>query len=311
MLELMKELSFIPESKALKLYKIEDRVIGERFDKVTYLREVLPIPNFQYEEPIFVEACRFLPLIPFIKDMYAKEGYLEVNLTNGAQYKLPYIEIEFSRPVFEDGLEPVVQIEGKLDLTILKKTALQNLVKPEMRCIYVDGRGAITCNYLQGTVDRNIVSANPILLPPDLVNYIQVEESVLICTIGDYLFYTNNSNCMIWAPKGDLEGDRWYDTIYENARSVREAEFTELPKNMDETLKRLSLFGSEITFFDDKVVVEDNFEPVCIPSANGGVFTLEEVQSVIQNGKEIYFTDTTMFLRNGRVTILVSVKEDE
>lgn len=47
MLESMKVLGFIPESKAIKLYKnAEGKVVGERYDKVTYLREFL---NFTLE----------------------------------------------------------------------------------------------------------------------------------------------------------------------------------------------------------------------------------------------------------------------
>ena len=289
-------------------------VIGERYDRVTYLRQAFPNIEFVCEHPVFVESGRFIPLIPFIKKMVSKDSYLAVYLKNGAEYKLPYLEIEFSRPEMPDNEEPVIQIQGRLNLSTLKKTALQNLVKPEMRCIYVDNRGAVTCNFLQGTVDTNIRSVDPILLPPDLITYLSDEESVMICTIGDYIFYTNNSDCQIWAPKGDFsqeEEELWYETIYASAMSVQNEPFTELPDTMEEVLKRLSLFGNDVVFLTDKVVVGDNFEPLNIPSAKGSPFTLEEVSSVISCGKEIYFTDTSMFLRKGGTTVLVSVKEEE
>ena len=316
MLELMKELGFIPESRVVKLYKLGGKVVGERYDKVTYLREVLPDLDLTVEEPVYVESGRFLPLIPFIQSATARDNYLQVILRNGAEYKFPYIEIEFSRPEVPN-IAPSIEIEGEIDLSILKKTALQNLVKPEMRCIYVDRNGAVSCNFLQGTVDRSLKSQNPILLPPDLIDYMQSGERGMICTIGDLLFYTNRSTKWIWAPKSELEqsedeGAPWYKSIYEQSDAAElQNLLSDIPAGIEDSLKRLQFFGTEAVFYADKIIAGENFEPVAIPSAVGGVYTLEEVVSVIPFAKKIAFFNNAMYLKNGNVTILVSEKEEE
>lgn len=316
MLELMKELGFIPESRVVKLYKLGGKVVGERYDKVTYLREVLPDLDLTVEEPVYVESGRFLPLIPFIQSATARDNYLQVILRNGAEYKFPYIEIEFSRPEVPN-IAPSIEIEGEIDLSILKKTALQNLVKPQMRCIYVDRNGAVSCNFLQGTVDKGLKSQNPILLPPDLIDYMQSGERGMICTIGDLLFYTNRSTKWIWAPKSELEQSEdeevpWYKSIYEqsNAAALQNL-LSDIPAGIEDSLKRLQFFGTEAVFYADKIMAGENFEPVAIPSAVGGVYTLEEVVSVIPFAKKIAFFNNAMYLKNGNVTILVSEKEEE
>lgn len=316
MLELMKELGFIPESRVVKLYKLNGKVVGERYDKVTYLREVLPDLDLTVEEPVYVESGRFLPLISFIRSATARDNYLQVILRNGAEYKFPYIEIEFSRPEVPD-IAPSIQIEGEIDLSILKKTALQNLVKPQMRCIYVDRNGAVSCNFLQGTVDKGLKSQNPILLPPDLIDYMQSGERGMICTIGDLLFYTNHSTKWIWAPKSELEqsedeGAPWYKSIYEQSDAAElQNLLSDIPAGIEDSLKRLQFFGTEAVFYADKIMTGENFEPVAIPSAVGGVYTLEEVVSVIPFAKKIAFFNNAMYLKNGNVTILVSEKEEE
>lgn len=311
MLESMKVLGFIPESKAIKLYKNADgKVVGERYDKVTYLREFLNF-TLEGEGGCYVEAESFLSLLPFISRATIKENYLEVVLKNGAEYKFPYMEVEFGAPKIEP---PTLEIKGEIDFSTLKKTALQNLVKPEMRCIYVDNNGAVSCNFLQGTVDRGIISRSPVLLPPDLVDYIPAGH-VEIYKGGDMLFYTDTESKFIWSPAGDfMESDEapWYNSIYEQAMGAQAMEFSPVQEGMEESLKRLSLFGKEAVFNSTKVVVGNSYEPVSIPSARGQVFDLEEVIPVISSAKEMVLSeDGTMFLKNGEVTILVSAKEEE
>ena len=310
MLEAMKVIGFIPESKAVKLYRNGDVVVGERYDKVTYLSEYLNI-RLDGEGVCYVEAESFLSLLPFISTAIIKENYLEVILKNEAEYKLPYMEVEFSIPKIE---LLTLQISGEVDFSILKKTALQNLVKPEMRCIYVDDKGAVSCNFLQGTVDEGITSVEPVLLPPDLIDYIPAGH-VQIYKGGDMLFYTDTESKFIWSPAGDFtESDEvpWYKSIYEQAKSSDGEGFSPVQDGMEDSLKRLSLFGKEAVFNSSKVQVGNSYEPVSIPSAAGQVFDLEEVIPVISYAKMMTISEEgTMFLRNGKVTILVSSKEEE
>lgn len=310
MLELMKEVGFIKESKAIKLYKSEEgKVIGERYDKVTYLREVLGF-NLEGEGECYVEASQLILLFPFISRAEIKENYLWVILKNGAEYKLPYLDVEFEAPVMG---QMSLQIQGEIDFSILKKTTLQNLVKPEMRCIYVDKKGAVSCNFLQGTVDEGITSVEPILLPPDLVDYIQ-EGRVEIYKGNDVLFYTNSNTKFIWSPTGDFteEEEPWYESIYNQAKESEGIEFSLMQNEIEESLKRLSIFGKEAVFNSTRVIVGNSYEPVSIPTAKGQVFNLEEVIPVIGQAKKMAISESgTMFLKKDKVTILISAKEEE
>lgn len=310
MLELMKELGFIPESKAIKLAMRNGKVVGERYDRVTYLREVLPISAEGLEEEVYVESGRFLSLLPFIRNVQRTNTYLLVVLVNGARYELPYLDLEFSAPQIPE--EPRICIQGAIDFTVLKKTALQNLVKPEMRCIYVDDKGAVTCNFLQGTVDTAIVTEEPILLPPDLTTYMTPSQDAIIFTSGNIICFTDKEKVWVYSPKADFEEseDPWYRTIYETAMAVKDEPFSPLPQYIDESLKRLANFGNEVVITGDRMTTGENYEPISCPSALGGEFTIEDVLSVIQNGKDIFFTESAMFLRNGSTTIMVSTKEN-
>lgn len=312
MLELMKELGFIPESRALKLScNQEGKIFGERYDRVTYLREVFSSFTLHADSPVYVEAGRFMPLLPYIKTAVKTPNYLQVTLLNDAEYKLPYLDIEFNRPDISG--EPVTEIEGAMDLSVLKKTALQNLVKPEMRCIYVDSEGAVSCNFLQGTVDNRLKSVNPLLLPPEMIDYFQAEERGTLYSFSELLCYTDGSK-WVWAPKVEIPSDDeqpWYFTIRNSAQSVLEESFVSIPSGMEDAIKRLQYFGTEAEFSQDKVSVGENYEPMSLPGSAQGTYSLEEVSTVIALGKKIAFANGAMFLKNEKVTILVSEKEDE
>lgn len=315
MLELMKELGFIPESRAVRLFKRGEKVFGDRYDRVSYLSEKFSGIEMVGEGPVYVEATRFMSLVPYARKIVQREDYLSVYLRNGAEYKLPYLDIEFEREGSQE--EGVVLMTGNLDISALKKTALQNLVKPEMRCIYVDGRGAVSCNFLQGTVDTSIktVTGEAILLSPDITSYMTNVEGAEILRKGDTLLFTDHENVFVWAPVSEFdeleEGDEgWYNTIYKGATQVQ-GEFMEIPEGMEGAIKRLSYFSDEITFESDKIVSGENFEPISVPSAQGSSFTIEEVLSVLSEGKEILFERGALFLRNGDVTVMVSEKEDD
>lgn len=317
MLELLKEMGFIPESRAVKLYCLDGKVVGERFDRVTYMREVIGTFPLEIQSPIYVEAGRFLPLVPFIDSANSTENYLHVLLKNGAEYKIPYLEgIEFSRPQFSDD-SPQVLLEGKIDLSALKKTTLQNLVKPEMRCIYMDERGSVSCNFLQATVDKNLRSPCRVLLSPDIIDYIPVSDSdSIIASIGDYLFYTDTVSRWIWAPKAEIEevsdGEiAWYDTMYNLSDAVPEDYFVTVPPDIEGAIKRLSFFSDEAEFMEGRIVSGQNYEPLSLPQNASGKYTLEELGSVISIGKQIAFYENALFLRNDKVTVIVSEKEDD
>ena len=125
MLESMKVLGFIPESKAIKLYKNADgKVVGERYDKVTYLREFLNF-TMEGEGGCYVEAESFLSLLPFISRATIKENYLEVVLKNGAEYKFPYMEVEFNAPKIEP---PTLEIKGEIDFFAFICSDLGNFI---------------------------------------------------------------------------------------------------------------------------------------------------------------------------------------
>lgn len=319
MIEKMKELGFIPESRAIKLYKKADKTIAERYDRVTYLRETLPISLHIGTEPVYVESGRFLSLLPFIRTATATDNYLEVKLVNGAIYKLPYLDLTFDRPNLSD-VEPSTLLRGQLDFSALRKTVLKNLVKPEMRCIYVDENGAVSCNFLQGTTDLGIRTqgvGDAVLLPPDMIDYVDDGQSATVFELGDYLFYVNEEGTKsIWAPKADFDAvpdgeEPWFVKIFALTQGVEESVFTPIPTGMEDALKRLMSFSDEVTFYANKAVAGDNFEPMAIPTAQGEVFTIEDVCSVVGTCSGVAFSSGILFLRKAGVTVLVSQKEDE
>lgn len=311
-LDRLRELGFVKESRAVKLFNSSDGPIGDRYDRVTYLREPLPKFVLETDRPVYVEASRFIPLISFIKKATALENYLEVVLKNGAEYKLPYLDVTFDFDVPMPTTAP--KIDGKMDFTALKKTALQNLVKPEMRCVYVSQNGAVSCNFLQGTVDKNIkiLHGEPLLLSPDIINYLPNDAEGKIYVQDDYIFYVGDFNDMIIAPKTELseEEDPWYEVIYTKAEGAT-GEYMPIPADLEEGLKRLQCFGNDVIFEQDRVVSDSNFEPIRIAGAHGGEYEIEEVLSVLSGGKEILFKETEMYLKNGNITIMVSEKSDE
>lgn len=311
MLELMKGLGFIPESKVLLLQPFNGKAFGIRYDRVTYIGEPLDIP-LGGQRSVFVEADKFLPLLPYIRSIIARPDYLVVNLDNGAVYKLPYMQAEFDCPAFS--LYQVSGImKGSLDFSAVKKTALQNLVNPEMRCIYVDTYGAISCDYIRGTYDRNLFSTVPVLIPPDMYNYAQSDKTGALYKLEDTLFLEYDDGSFIASPTGDFsaqEGAPWYQTIREKASTALTN--TPIPTGMEEALKRLALFSNKVVFTPQYIQVNDDYrEPHNLTVSGEHKYEINDLLSVISFARNIAVGNDAIYLYGDNKTVVISEVEEE
>lgn len=313
MLELMKQLGFIPESKAIQLQSNSLGVYGSRYDRVTYLKEKLDITVISLHETtdVYVEADKFLALLPYITQVKEEENFLLVNTQGGGVYKLPYLDVTF--PVFDcTHLNKIIELHK--DLEGLKKTALNNLVKPEMRCIYVDRNHAVSCNFLQGTVDSGVTSVEPVLLPVDLYAYIQ--QPGVIYTAEDLIIFSDfQDKSLVVAPYCEFqrveEGEEpWFSQIAQLAESSNSSRYVEVPQNFEDSLKRLQLFNNDLTITPTKLISGENEEPCALPFAETH-FKIDRILSVMQGADKMTIFNGNLYFKNGSSIVLISEDSDE
>jgi len=303
MLEKIKEVPFIEESKAVKVGVQNGKLYLERNTRVIWASEVIDLDVEGLN--CYVEADKFFNLLPEIK--YLKQTTcLEVQLKNGARYTLPFLTVEWETLQMLSG-EETETINFKLDDLML--CTLKNLVKPELQCVYIDSEGAISCDFISACITDIVKSTQPILLPPD----VQELTSGRICqvTVTEDTLYFASSNFNIITARPSLSEEAKQDFVGLREMSNGATGFTAVDK-LQEGLRRLVLFGDFISFEADRAVVGENFEPFNFRELAGLKYEIECLRKVILTASEITELQGNLILKNTSSRFLVSaVQEDE
>ncbi|MCM1322835.1 MAG: hypothetical protein NC218_01480 [Acetobacter sp.] len=309
--EKMKEVQLVAESKVLKIDPVAK--LFSRFDKTVYIKEAIPTAiTVTGDKPQYVEAAKFFALMAEVTQVDLLEDCCHLTLRNGAEYKLPYFMLGWE----DQNLDTTNCFSTRIKLAAgrLSSATLKNLANPMLQCIYIDDATAVSCNSMVACIDGTVESTMPLLLPPDVINFIEGQEVELqTVTSTDsqgnvhttYVFNMSAGTIYVPAPELDYK---------ETADTLRAA----LPENINryplgtlfDSLKRLSASHEMCIFKKDRVVAGEDFEPFDFPSANPKMeYNIQNLLSVMQQAKNIAQSEYALLLYGDQFLFMVSPEE--
>lgn len=300
MLEKIKEVPFIEQSKAVKLLTAENQLVMERFTKVIWAAE-RPKLEIMNELNCYVEADKFFNLFNEIKDL-KQTTCLEVTLKNGARYDLPFLQVEWERP--EISMEETDTISFKLEDLML--CTLKNLVKPQLQCIYIDEKGAISCDFVTACVSDIVKSSRPFLLPPDVQELVSGRIAQVAVTPEN--LYVSTSDVIVVTSSPELSESTKNELVGLRDMLQNVSEYTQLG-SLNEGIKRLMLFGDFLNFTPDKVLVGQNFEPFNFKQIDKK-YEIRSFAKLLPITTEVSELDGNLILKSSTSRFLVSAVEE-
>lgn len=307
----MKEVQLVAESKVLKIDPVAK--VFSRFDKTVYIREPVPTAmTITGTEAQYVEAAKFFALVSEVKSIDLQTDCCHLKLANGAEYKLPYFMLGWK----DQNIDTAGAYSTKIKLANgrLSSATLKNLANPMLQCIYVDDATAVSCNSMVACIDGTVSSKQPLLLPPDVISFIEGQETELFVVAAQengitrttYVF--NIGTGVVYVPAPDLD-------YAETADTLRAA----LPENIDrypvgtlfDSLKRLSASHELVTFKPDRVEAEEDFEPFNFPKANKEFqYNIQNLLSVLPQAKNIAQSEYALLLYGDKFLFMISPEMD-
>ena len=300
MLETIKEIPFIDESSAVRVLATDSgKIVLERNDRVIWAREqtALESPNID----CYVEADKFFTLLPEIKSL-VQSTCLEVTLKNGARYELPFLEVSWETQEMPENYSDSITFK----LSDLVLCTLNNLIRPELQCIYIDQDGAVSCDFVSACISNDVKASKAFLLPPD----VQALVDGRLCKVEvteDKIFIKSSDFEIITSKPAMEEGDEWYNdlrAIISGATSFKTAEA------LTESLKRLAMFADHIKFDGEKVIAGENYEPFAFEDLAGAQYEIEKVAKVASIAGQITAKDGNLIFKNDKSTFVVSPMEE-
>lgn len=299
MLEKIKEVPFIDESSAVRLLTKEGKLVLERNDRVVWASEATTLP-VATDLNCYVEAKKFFTLLPNIAEL-EQDTCLKVKLKNGAKYELPFMQSSWETQEMPTEYDNVIMF--KLDDLML--CTLKNLIKPELQCVYIDSKGAVTCDFVSACISDNVKSNEPFLLPPDVQELVDGRQ----CKVkidGDKIYIQSNDFSIITS-KPTMSGDAWWEQL----RQMLSEESTYVKTEaLTESLKRLVLFGDYVSFDGEKAIVEANFEPFRFAQLPDKKYEIERLSKILTTADEMTEKSENLVLRNKSSKFLISPMED-
>ena len=297
MLEKIKTIPFVDESAAVKVTSVEGRIYLERTDKVVWAQEKTALRA----EGIccYVEAKSFFALFDDIAEL-SQSTCLKVKLRNGAEYELPFISVEW------DTVEMPTEYHDRILFKIedLMLTTLRNLIKPDLQCIWIDNRGAVSCDIISACISDKVKSQHPFLLPLD-VQELVVGKSAGVNASGDTLFI-EGTDFSIVVKKPEVS-DTWYDDL----REMLKGDISFVPVGaLAESMKRLMVFGDYVRFDGVKAIAGSNFEPFGFKDLGDSPYEIEKVMKILSVSTAIGELNNNLILKNDGAMFLISAMEE-
>lgn len=302
MLEKIKEVPFIDESRAVKLISRDGKLVLERNDRVVWAYEKTAIPA-DASINCYVEADKFFALISEIKSL-TQGTCLTVELKNGAKYELPLLTVQWEPEAMP------TEYPDKITFSIsdLMLCTLSNLIKPELQCIYIDSEGAVTCNYVTACVNDKVKSSVPFLLPPAVLPLVEGR----LCNVavkGSRVFIENAEFGVVTTAgvhikdEGEEETGAWWAQLRGAFASVPGYAKTE---PLIEGMKRLALFDKFVSFDGNKVTAGSNFEPFMFADLGTNKYEIASLSKILAVSAGIGEAEGNLVLKNDNSRFLVS-----
>nr|DAH56641.1 MAG TPA: hypothetical protein [Caudoviricetes sp.] len=303
MLEKIKEVPFIDESRAVKLSTVDGKIVMERNDRVVwgYEKTALAAENIE----CYVEADKFFLLLPEIKSL-SQDTCLHVELRNGAKYELAFLPVSWETQEMPTEYSDSITFK----LADLMLCTLKNLVKPELQCIYIDEEGAVSCDFLSACINKTIKASSPFLLPADVQDLVDgrlckvaVSEDKLFFEANDFGLVTSKPTHTV-----DVEGETpWWDGVRGLVDGVANYHSGE---SLSSSLKRLSVFADYIEFDGNKAVAGSNFEPFAFVDLSGRQYEIERLGRILSTASKMSEVNSNLVMANETSLFLLSPMEE-
>lgn len=297
MLRKIKEIPFIDESRAVKVKSIDGKVVLERNDKVIWAQQSTSLEANGIN--CYVEAKKFFALYDNIKTLEQTTN-LKVILKNGAEYELPFIDVSWEAPSTPEEYEDNIMFK----ISDLMLTTLKNLIKPELQCIYIDEKGAVSCDIISATISTEVKSSHPFLLPPDTQELVSGRLCKVNATTDSLYLKGNDFNIVTKKP---TLTDDWYDQL----RAMTEGAEGFVPVNaLKESIARLELFDDYVRFNGELVTAGSNFEPFGFKDLGDNTYEIAKLSTLLSTAKEIAELENNLILKNEGSTFLISAIDE-
>lgn len=297
MLEKIKAIPFVDESSAVKLTSIDGRIVLERTDKVMWAQEFTALKSDNIS--CYVDAKQFFALFDDI-DKLEQTTCLEVTLKNGARYELPFVDVEW------ETVEMPTEYHDRIHFKIsdLMLTTLRNLIKPELQCIWIDEKGAVSCDIISACISNQVKSTHPFLLPLDVQELVE-GKTASVNAETDMLFISGHDfNIAVKKPEVT---DTWYDDLREMVSG--DAGFVSA-EGLKESLVRLEIFNDYVSFDGERAIAGNNFEPFAFKDLGSNFYEIAKLEILISVSKEIGELNNNLVLRNEGSLFLLSAMEE-
>lgn len=297
MLEKIKAIPFVDESSAVKLTSIDGRIVLERTDKVMWAQEFTSLKSDNIS--CYVDAKQFFALFDDI-DKLQQTTCLEVTLKNGARYELPFVDVEW------ETVEMPTEYHDRIHFKIsdLMLTTLRNLIKPELQCIWIDEKGAVSCDIISACISNQVKSTHPFLLPLDVQELVE-GKTASVNAETDMLFISGHDfNIAVKKPEVT---DTWYDDLREMVSG--DAGFVSA-EGLRESLARLEIFNDYVSFDGERAIAGSNFEPFAFKDLGSNFYEIAELEKLLSVSKEIGELNNNLVLKNEGSLFLLSAMEE-
>ena len=299
MLEKIKEVPLIEQSRAVKLLTANGKLLMERNDRVIWAAELTKLDVEDID--CYVEADKFFNLLPDVKTL-KQTTCLEITLKNGARYELPFMQVEWESEDMPESYSDSVTF--KLDDLML--CTLKNLVKPELQCIYIDEQGAVSCDFVSACLSTQVKATHSLLLPPDVQELVNGRQCLV--QIQDGKMYFKSSDFYIATALPQMGEDRWWEDL--RAMIPQRIEGVAVT-SLVESLKRLQLFGDYVTFSNNRVNVGENYEPfIFVADMTDNNFEIERLSKILTTAVKMDKIEQNLMFTNETSRFLLSPMEE-
>lgn len=299
MLEKIKEIPFIDESSAVRVRTLENGKIGlERNDRVLWASEGTDIQAGGID--CYVEANKFFNLLPEIKTL--EQGTcLVITLNNNARYELPYIDVTWDTQTMPETYADTVNFK----LADLMLCTLNNLIKPELQCVYIDEKGAVSCDFVSACISKEVKSTTPFLLPPDVQALVDGRSCKVLVKDGKIYIQASDFNIVTTQPTHT--DDAWWEDLRGMMADNIQTKSTE---ELASGLKRLVMFDDYIKFDGEKVFAGENYEPFNFTNLGENKYEIEKVSKVLTTATGIAQIEGNLIFTNDSSVFLVSPMDE-
>ena len=296
MLEKIRAIPFIDESRAVKVSVSQGKMILERTDKVLWGSEVFDKPNWSDVPTCYVEADKFFVLLESISSLVNLGTCLEVTLSNGAKYQLPFLDVKWNSIEMPNDYSEVVTFK----LADLMLCTLTNLIKPEFQCIRIDEKGAVSCDFVSACITSDMRVSRGFLLPPEVQPL--VDNRLCKLKLTDDKIYIISAGFELVTSMPQLSEEEWWEQL----RGMIDNSLTFLDWS-SEALKRLMMFGDYVEFRDGKVYCGNNYEPFLnFPDMPGRRYEADKLLKIMSSATKIAVFNNNLILKNDNALFLVS-----